>query len=84
MWYSYRGGPFSNNYKIGYAESSDGIHWNRKDDLITFLPCIDNNQWDEEMECYPYIFDYNKRRYMLYNGNGYGQSGFGIAELTQL
>jgi hypothetical protein len=83
MWYSYRGGPFSENYKIGYAESSDGFQWNRKDHCISFLPSTENTAWDHEMECYPFIFDYLGKRYMLYNGNGYGQSGFGIAELLK-
>lgn len=84
MWYSYRGGPFSESYKIGYAESSDGIHWSRKDNLITLVPDVENKDWDHDMECYPFIFDYKGRRLMLYNGNGYGQSGFGIAELLTL
>jgi hypothetical protein len=39
------------------------------------------NDWDSEMICYPFVFDHAGRRYMLYNGNGYGKTGFGIAVL---
>jgi hypothetical protein len=28
-------------------------------------------------------FDHKGERYMLYNGNGYGQTGFGLAVLAQ-
>ncbi|MBA4372488.1 MAG: hypothetical protein C0402_06455 [Thermodesulfovibrio sp.] len=75
MWYSYRG-LF---YRIGYAESKDGINWNRKDELVGID--VSQSGWDSEMICYPNIFDHNGQRYMLYNGNGYGRSGFGLAVL---
>jgi hypothetical protein len=29
---------------------------------------------------YPYVFRQGERLLMLYNGNGYGRSGFGLAE----
>jgi hypothetical protein len=29
------------------------------------------------------VFDHKGERYMLYNGNGYGQTGFGLAVLAQ-
>ena len=35
------------------------------------------------MICYPNVFDYNGNRYMLYNGNAYGKSGFGLAILEE-
>jgi len=81
MWYSYRGSNESPNYRIGYAESKDAKNWERKDDLIKFAGPM--SDWDSEMMCYPFIFDYNKERYMLYNGNNYGQTGFGLAILTK-
>jgi hypothetical protein len=31
------------------------------------------------MLCYPCVFDHFGTRYMLYNGNGYGATGFGLA-----
>jgi hypothetical protein len=33
MWYSYRGRDAITGYRIGYAESTDGHQWLRKDDL---------------------------------------------------
>jgi predicted GH43/DUF377 family glycosyl hydrolase len=73
MWYSYRG----THYRMGYAESNDGIAWVRKDEQVG----IDTSAtgWDSEMIEYPYVLDDHNRRYMFYNGNGYGQSGIGMA-----
>lgn len=81
MWYSFRGGPIADTYRIGYAESSDGVHWNRKDENI--ILDVSANGWDSEMICYPCIFNYNGKRYLLYNGNGYGKTGFGLAVLQE-
>ncbi len=36
------------------------------------------------MIAYPTVFDVENRRYVLYNGNGFGASGFGIAELRNV
>jgi len=81
MWFSSRGRPEADTYRIGYAESSDGIVWQRHDDLAGIDVSTDG--WDAEMICYPCVFDAAGARYMLYNGNGYGRSGFGIAILEQ-
>jgi hypothetical protein len=35
--------------------------------------------WDSESMCYAQVFDHAGQRYMVYNGNGYGRSGFGLA-----
>ena len=81
MWYSYRGSPLANTYRIGYAESNDGKLWVRKDDVLNLD--VSSNGWDSEMICYPYVFDHNGERYMLYNGNGYGKTGIGLAVLDR-
>jgi hypothetical protein len=77
MWYSYRG----QTYRLGYAESVDGLVWERKDEQSGLE--ISEVGWDSEMICYPFLFDHQGERYMLYNGNGYGRSGFGLAILIQ-
>ncbi|PIQ48574.1 MAG: hypothetical protein COW03_09315 [Cytophagales bacterium CG12_big_fil_rev_8_21_14_0_65_40_12] len=77
MWYSYRGGKGHLTYRLGYAESDDGIKWERKDELIGID--VSAQGWDSEMISYPYVFDYLNKRYLLYNGNNYGASGFGLA-----
>lgn len=81
MWYSYRGGPYSEKYRIGYAESKDGMNWTRKDELVGLD--TSENSWDSDMVCYPCVFKYNEELYMLYNGNDYGQTGIGLAVLEK-
>ena len=76
MWYSYRG----QSYRIGYAESDNGIHWIRMDEKVGIN--VSDSGWDSEMIEYPCVFDHKGERYMLYNGNGYGKTGFGLAILT--
>ena len=78
MWFSYRSGS-GEKYRIGYALSKDGRRW----ELALEEAGIDVslNGWDSEMIEYPFIFDHKGQRYMLYNGNGYGKTGFGLAVL---
>ena len=75
MWFSHRG----TRYQIGYAESEDGKNWNRLDHLCSINSAPDG--WDSEMLAYPHVFKHGEALYMLYNGNGYGKTGFGIAVL---
>ncbi len=77
MWYSYRG----TSYRIGYAESNNGIQWERMDQHVGID--VSTTGWDSKMIEYPYVFEHNSQRYMLYNGNGYGKTGFGIAVLEK-
>lgn len=74
MWYSYRG----DTYRIGYAESKDGIKWTRKDDEAGID--ISAEGFDSKMIEYPHVFAHKGQKYMLFNGNEYGQTGFGIAK----
>jgi hypothetical protein len=73
MWYAYRG----ESYRIGYAESRDGLEWERKDSSVGID--VSEDGWDSEMIEYPFIFDHRQSRYMLYNGNDYGRTGIGLA-----
>jgi len=75
MWYSYRG----SKYRIGYAESKDGISWIRKDSEVGID--VSSSGWDSDMIEYPHVFDHGGQLYMLYNGNGYGKTGIGLAVL---
>jgi hypothetical protein len=77
MWYSYRGEA----YRIGYAESADGIVWTRCDDEAGID--VSGAGWDSEMIEYPCVFDHRGRRYLLYNGNEYGATGIGLAILGE-
>jgi predicted GH43/DUF377 family glycosyl hydrolase len=79
MWYSIR--SRSAPYRIGYAESADGLAWVRKDDAAGIARS--ESGWDGEMVCYPAVIDVNGRRLMFYNGNRHGATGFGCAVLEQ-
>lgn len=81
MWYSYRASKNYQYYKIGYAESFNGFDWLRKDNLQTLQSSPIG--WDSEMVCYPFIFEIGNTKYMLYNGNGYGKTGIGLAYLNK-
>ncbi len=73
MWYSYRGA----NYRIGYAESLDGIRWERKDDSVGID--VSTSGWDSEMIEYPYVIAHDRKKYLFYNGNEFGKEGIGLA-----
>ena len=64
---------------MGFASSSDGLKWERDDTLAGID--VSPEGWDSEMICYPYVFEHKDTKYMLYNGNGYGRTGFGLAVL---
>lgn len=78
-WYSYRGDDWG--YRMGYAESSDGCRWERHDDKAGIS--LDPDSWEKTMISYPYVFDTEIGRMMLYNGGRYADAGFGIAILEQ-
>lgn len=73
MWFAYRG----DKYRIGYAESKDATTWQRLDEAVGID--LSPTGWDSEMICYPCVFKHAGQRFMAYNGNGYGRSGFGLA-----
>ena len=78
MWFSYRSNV-GGGYRIGYALSKDGRKWELALEDAGIDVSLDG--WDSEMIEYPFIFDHKGQRYMLYNGNGYGKTGFGLAVL---
>ncbi len=79
MWFSYRGA--GNRYRIGYAQSQDGQQWDLQLGKVGIN--VSESGWDSEMIEYPFVFDHKGARYMLYNGNGYGKTGFGLAVLEK-
>ena len=85
MWYCFRGSADyrterKESYRIGYAESHDGVSWTRMDDLVG----IDRSEqgWDSIMMEYPFVYLHKGMKHMLYNGNGFGESGIGYAVLV--
>ena len=77
MWFCYA--SESGGYTMGYAESPDGYTFNRLDDKSGIEKSSEG--WDSEMICYPQVFEHKNEIYMLYCGNGYGKTGFGLAKL---
>jgi len=74
MYFSYKVPEIG--YRIGLAKSSDGIVWNRTNQVVLD---VSEEGWDSEMVQYSYVFRHNDIDYMLYNGNGYGKTGIGYA-----
>jgi len=79
MWFSIR--SHDQAYRLGYAESADGYRWSRDDSAVGLARSASG--WDSEMVCYPCVVDVAGRRYLFYNGNHHGASGFGYAVLEQ-
>jgi hypothetical protein len=79
MWYSIR--SISKGYRLGYAESPDGLAWRRMDSQVGIDVSADG--WDSEMMCFGAIVKTHGRTYLFYNGNNYGQTGFGVAVMRE-
>jgi hypothetical protein len=78
MWFSYRSGS-GQEYRIGYATNKGDGEWKLalEDSGID----VSSDGWDSEMIEYPFVLEHKGLRYMFYNGNGYGRTGFGLAVL---
>lgn len=81
MWFSARG-PNGYRHKDGepyyidYAESVDGINWVRKSDSFEMNGTCE--LWDNEMTAYATVVKGEKEYFLLYNGNDFGKTGFGL------
>jgi hypothetical protein len=85
MWYCFRGSTDfrtdkNQSYRMGYAESQDGLIWARLDDLVGIARSDEG--WDSLMMEYPFVYEHRGVKHMLYNGNGFGESGIGYAVMT--
>ncbi|RJX19164.1 MAG: hypothetical protein C4575_09130 [Desulforudis sp.] len=69
----------SKGYRLGYAESDDGVAWKRKDEQVGID--VSERGWDSEMMCFSSVLEVGDKTYMFYNGNNFGESGFGYAVL---
>ena len=81
MWFAHRASRKFSTYRMGFASSTDGLVWQRADNMAGID--VSNTGWDSEMICYPCVFEHKGTKYMLYNGNGYGRTGFGLAVLEK-
>jgi hypothetical protein len=62
-------------YHVGRATSADGAAWHRLPADIS----ADPDNWEGGALTYPAVFEQAGRLWMLYNGQGYGKTGFGVA-----
>ena len=64
---------------MGYAISKNGLNWIRKDNLINLTTSKKKDEWDSDMIAYPHVIKFKNKKYMFYNGNGYGKDGIALA-----
>lgn len=85
MWFCHRGSrDFRGDgdaYRIGFARSLDLSTWMR-DDAAAGID-VTAGGFDSQMIAYPCVVEADGRRLMFYNGDGFGQAGFGLAELER-
>ncbi len=64
-------------YRMGYAVSEDGTLWRRRDAELGLD--VSEEGWDSQSVCYAAVLSTGGRTWMFYNGNNFGETGFGIA-----
>lgn len=64
-------------YRIELSVSDDGIHWLNMSKDFDFKK--GDESWENIMNEYCAVYWHGEKLYMLYNGNGFGASGFGFA-----
>ena len=71
----------SQGYRLGYAESKDGVRFTRMDDRVGID--VSASGWDSEMVAFAERLSYKDKTYLFYCGNHYGMAGMGYAELAE-
>lgn len=66
-------------YRLGYAESDDGLNWTRMDDAMGLD--VTPGEFDSDAIMYAAVVTVHGRTYCFYNGNHFGRDGFAVAEL---
>jgi hypothetical protein len=79
LFYSIRRRSLS-AYRLGYAESNDGIHWRRMDAEMGLD--VSPGSFDSHAIMYSAVISVGSRTYCFYNGNEFGKDGFAVAELV--
>jgi hypothetical protein len=79
MLFSCRGGGGNPIYRLGYAFSKNGQTWERNDAMAGLNPTGLEPDFDSGSIAYPFLFEHDGWRYLLYSGNHYGKTGTGYA-----
>jgi hypothetical protein len=74
MWFACRG---FDAYRLGYASSKNWHDWARDDSSAGIVP--QSGGWEADAVTYPCVFKAAGEQWLLYNGAGYGATGFGLA-----
>jgi predicted GH43/DUF377 family glycosyl hydrolase len=82
MFYSVRLRSLGGNYTVGVADSQDGKTWARQDASLGLF--CGPEDWDSKHLDYLAPVEVNGRTYLFYNGNDFGLTGFGVAELVSI
>ena len=80
MFYSIRRKSFG-EYRLGFSDLDDDIGWIRKDDDIGLD--VSKNGWDSKAIMYLSVISCHGKTYGFYNGNHFGETGIGYAELLE-
>ncbi len=70
----------SSGFQLAFAKSIDGISWNNID-VFGLDKSNVSSDWDSQMIAYPSIIEIDNECFLFYNGNNYGEKGFGSARL---
>jgi len=85
MWFCYRSSrnyrDGDGSYRLGYATSADGRDWRREPDPAGLQPT--GHGWNAQTMSYPSVVVADGRKIMFHNGDGFGQTGVGVAVLTE-
>lgn len=68
-------------YRMGYATSPDGLAWTRRDGDLGLE--VAPGTWKSEALAYGAEVPLGERTWLLYNGNDFGGTGFGLAERVE-
>lgn len=68
-------------YRLGYAESQDGLSWTRKDADMGLD--VTPGKFDGQAIMYSAVVQTHNRTWCFYNGDGFGAAGFALAELAE-
>jgi len=66
-------------YRLGYATSPDGRHWQRLDGELNLD--VSPTGFDSEAIMYAAPFEMGGETFLFYNGNNFGSQGFAVARL---
>lgn len=66
-------------YRLAYATSPDGLSWTR-DDAALGLD-VSKEGWDSQAIMYSAVVQTRAGTFLFYNGNNFGEQGFGVAVL---